>query len=75
MRSFISYVNVLFTFSDILPPGPPDPESIPPAYEDVVNESEPAHESSPEQTPSLNGVCESPLPTPVIIVDEEELTR
>lgn len=53
----------------------PEPESAPPAYGDVVNGSEPVQESTPEQTPSINGVSEPPSPTPVIIVDDEELVR
>lgn len=52
-----------------------DPPNIPPAYEDAVKDPEPIQESSSEKSPSLNGVCESPSPTPVVIVDEEELSR
>ncbi|XP_028401415.1 disks large homolog 1-like [Dendronephthya gigantea] len=52
-----------------------DPPNVPPAYEDAVKDAEPIQESSSEKSPSLNGVCESPSPTPVVIVDEEELSR
>lgn len=52
-----------------------DSQNVPPAYEDIVKDPEPIQESSSEKSPSLNGVCESPSPTPVVIVDEEELSR
>jgi hypothetical protein len=52
-----------------------DAQNIPPAYEDVVKDTELIQETSSEKSPSLNGVCESPSPTPVVIVDEEELSR
>jgi hypothetical protein len=52
-----------------------DAQNIPPAYEDIVKDAEPIQESSSEKSPSLNGVSESPSPTPVVIVDEEELSR
>ena len=67
------FISVFTPFQGLTPLS--DSQNEPPAYEDVVKDPEPIQESSSEKSPSLNGVCESPSPTPVIIVDEEELSR
>ncbi|XP_046853801.1 disks large homolog 1-like isoform X2 [Xenia sp. Carnegie-2017] len=51
-------------------------DSHPPTYDEAVNNSDEGNqESLSEKTPSVNGVGESLSPAPVVIIDEEELSR
>ena len=51
-------------------------DSHPPTYDEAVNNSDEGNqEPLSEKTPSVNGVGESLSPSPVVIIDEEELSR